>query len=85
MSDDYEEQQWHGVPVMALSGAEHMHSKGKDEQGAAQVFFAAATRAAQRLVIGVGGVGMGGIRLRTHAKTMSPLIYRNQLKGNAND
>ena len=72
-------------PAVTVPDVGHMAAKGKDAQGAARVFYVAATRAAQRLVVGVGGNGGLGIRLRTHAKTVSPLIYRNQLKGNAND
>ena len=34
-----------------------MPAKGEDEQEAARVFYVAATRATQRLVIGVGGDG----------------------------
>ena len=44
-------------PVVALPGVGHMPAKGEDEQEAARVFYVAATRATQRLVIGVGGVG----------------------------
>jgi superfamily I DNA/RNA helicase len=42
-------------PVVALPGAGHMPAKGEDEQEASRVFYVAATRATQRLVIGVGG------------------------------
>ena len=42
-------------PVVALPGVGHMPTKGEDEQEAARVFYVAATRATQRLVIGVGG------------------------------
>lgn len=42
-------------PVVALAGVGYMPAKGGDEQEAARVFYAAATRATQRLVIGVGG------------------------------
>ena len=42
-------------PVVALPGVGHMPSEGEDEQEAARVFYVAATRATQRLVIGVGG------------------------------
>jgi hypothetical protein len=52
-------------PVVALSGVGHMPGKGKDEQEAARVFYVAATRATQRLVIGVGGDGGFGKRLGT--------------------
>ena len=41
-------------PVVALPGVRHMPAKGEDEQEAARVFYVAATRATQRLVIGVG-------------------------------
>ena len=47
-------------PVVALPGVGHMPAKGEDEQEAARVFYVAATRATQRLVI--GWVGMGGWR-----------------------
>ena len=42
-------------PVVALPGVGHMPAKGEDEREAARVFYVAATRATQRLVIGVGG------------------------------
>ena len=42
-------------PVVALPGVGHMPAKGEDEQEAEWVFYMAAARAAQRLVIGVGG------------------------------
>jgi superfamily I DNA/RNA helicase len=38
-------------PVAALPGVGHMPSKGEDEQEVARVFYVAATRASQRLVI----------------------------------
>ena len=44
-------------PVVALPGVGHMPADGEDEQEAARVFYVAATRATQRLVIGVSGVG----------------------------
>jgi hypothetical protein len=46
-------------PVVALPGVGHMPAAGEDEQEAARVFYVAATRATQRLVIGVGGDGGG--------------------------
>ena len=52
-------------PVVALPGVGHMPAKGEDEQEAARVFYVAATRATQRLVIGVGGDGGFGRRLGT--------------------
>ena len=49
----------HGLefPGVALPGVEHMPAKIEDEQEAARVFYVAATRAMQRLVMGVGGDG----------------------------
>ena len=44
-------------PVVALTGVGQMPAKGEDEQEAARVFYVAATRATQRLVIGVGDGG----------------------------
>ena len=41
-----------------------MPAKGEDELEAAQVIYVAATRAAQRLVIGVAGDGGFGERLK---------------------
>lgn len=52
-------------PVVALPGVGHMPAKGEDEQEAARVFYVAATRATQRLVIGVGGDGGFGVKLGT--------------------
>ena len=50
-------------PVVALPGVGHMPTAGEDEKEAARVFYVAATRATQRLVMGVGGVGGFGKRL----------------------
>ena len=44
-------------PLVALPGVGHMPAAGEDEKEAARVFYVAATRATQRLVIGVGGSG----------------------------
>ncbi len=44
-------------PIVVLPGVGHMPAKGEDEAEAARVFYVAATRATQRMVIGVGGVG----------------------------
>jgi superfamily I DNA/RNA helicase len=44
-----------GFPVVALAGMGRMHAKCEDEQKAARVFYVAATRATQRLVVGMGG------------------------------
>ena len=40
-------------PVVALPGVGHMPASGEDEKEAARVFYVAATRATQRLVMGV--------------------------------
>jgi superfamily I DNA/RNA helicase len=42
-------------PVVALPGVGHMPASGEDEADAARVFYVAATRATQSLVIGVSG------------------------------
>jgi len=52
-------------PVVALAGVGHMPAPGEDEKEAARVFYVAATRATQRLVLGVGGGGGFGNRLGT--------------------
>ena len=49
-------------PVVALPGVGHMPATGKDEKEAARVFYVAATRATQRLAMGVGGDGQIGMR-----------------------
>ncbi len=49
-------------PVVALPGVGHMPGPGEDEKEAARVFYVAATRATQRLLMGVGGDGgFGGL------------------------
>ena len=63
MSDDIKVSKGLEFPVVALPGVGHMPAKGEDEQEAARVFYVAATRATQRLVIGVGGGGGFGNRL----------------------
>ena len=50
-------------PVVALPGVGHMPAAGEDEQEAARVFYVAATRATQRLVITVSGNSPFGRRL----------------------
>jgi Nuclease-related domain/UvrD-like helicase C-terminal domain/AAA domain len=42
-------------PIVALPGVGHMPAQGEDEKEAARVFYVAATRATQRLVMGVSG------------------------------
>ena len=50
-------------PVVALPGVGHMPAQGEDEQEAARVFYGAATRATQRLVITVSGNSPFGQRM----------------------
>lgn len=52
-------------PVVALPGVGNMPAPGEDEKEAARVFYVAATRATQRLVMGVGGDRGFGVRLAT--------------------
>ena len=68
MSDDMKVSKGLGFPVVALPGVGHMPAKGEDEQEAARVFYVAATRAMQRLVIGVAeGQGLGsGSRIKAY-------------------
>lgn len=57
MSDDMKVSKGLAFPVVALPGVGHMPAKGEDEQEAAWVFYVVATRATQRLMIGVEGIG----------------------------
>ncbi len=50
-------------PVVALPGVGHMPAAGEDEQEAARVFYVAATRATQKLVITVSSSGKLGTKL----------------------
>ncbi len=43
--------------IVALPGVGHMPAPGEDEKEAARVFYVAATRATQKLVMGLGGEG----------------------------
>jgi len=49
-------------PVVALPGVGHMPAPGEAEKDEARLFYVAATRATQRLVLGVGGEGGFGRR-----------------------
>ena len=49
--------------MVALPGVGHMPAAGEDEQEAARVFYVAATRAMNRLVIGASEVGNFPARL----------------------
>jgi superfamily I DNA/RNA helicase len=51
-------------PVVALPGVGHMPAPGEDEKEAARVFYVAATRATQRLVLGVAGSDGFGQKIR---------------------
>jgi superfamily I DNA/RNA helicase len=53
-SDDMRVSKGLEFPVVERSGVGHMPAKGEDEQEAAGVFYVAAMRATQRLVLGVG-------------------------------
>jgi DNA helicase IV len=50
-------------PVVALVGAGHMPAPGEDERDEAKLFYVGATRATQRLIVGLGGEGRFGQRL----------------------
>lgn len=47
-------------PVVVIPGVGYMPTKGENEKEAAQIFYVAATRAMQRLILGVDGGGNGG-------------------------
>jgi superfamily I DNA/RNA helicase len=51
-------------PVVELPGVRDLSAKDEDEQEAARVFYVAATRATQRLVMGVSGDGLYGVLLQ---------------------
>jgi superfamily I DNA/RNA helicase len=51
-------------PIVALPGVGHMPAQGEGEKEAAQVFYVAATRATQKLVIGINGSGKFVEKLR---------------------
>lgn len=63
-------------PVVMLPGVRRMPAEGEDEQMAARVFYVAATRATQGLVIGVGGDGGFGrgwlVQLSTNQLMIAP-------------
>ena len=52
-------------PVVALPGVGHMPAPGEDEKEAARVFYVAATRATQRLVLTTSNTG-GILRVITN-------------------
>lgn len=57
MSDDVTVSRGLEFSAVALPGVGHMPERGEDEKEAARMFCLAATRATQRLVMGVGGEG----------------------------
>ena len=60
MRDDMRFSKGQEFPVVALPGVGYMPAKGEGEKEAARVFYVAATRATQRLVITVsGGAALG--------------------------
>jgi hypothetical protein len=61
-------------PVVALPGVGHMPAAGEDEKEAARVFYVAATRATQRLVMGVANntSGIFGKRIGENAAINTP-------------
>lgn len=73
-SDDMKVSKGLEFPVVALPGVGHTPAPGEVEKEAARVFYEAATRATQRLVIGVGmggdwgevGMPLFGSRSRNH-------------------
>ena len=50
-------------PVVALPGVGYMPANGEDEQEAARVFYVAATRATQKLIVTASGNSLFGKRL----------------------
>ncbi len=52
--------------MVALPGVGHMPAVGEDEKEAARVFYVAATRATQKLMMGVSGTGILCARLHLH-------------------
>ncbi len=57
MSDGMRVSKVLGFPVTALPGVGYMPAKGEDEQEAARVFYVAATRTTQKLMIAASGDG----------------------------
>ena len=57
MSDDMKVSKGLKFPVVALHGVGYMPAQGEDEKEAARVFYVAATRATQKLMIAVSGDG----------------------------
>lgn len=51
-------------PVVAMPGVGHMPAPDQDAQEEARLFYVGATRATQRLIVGVSGDGAFGRKLR---------------------
>jgi len=58
-------------PVVALVGAGRMPAEGEDEREEARLFYVGATRATQRLVVGVSGAGRFAQRLGQSAPELN--------------
>ncbi|MFG6459002.1 DEAD/DEAH box helicase [Roseateles sp. BYS96W] len=56
-------------PVVALPGIGHLPATGDDEKEAARVLYVAATRATEKLVLGLGGNSSFAARLSAQART----------------
>jgi superfamily I DNA/RNA helicase len=54
-------------PVVAMPGVGHMPAPDQEEQEEARLFYVGATRATQRLIVGVSGDGAFGRRLHPGA------------------
>jgi predicted nuclease of restriction endonuclease-like (RecB) superfamily len=67
ISDDMKISKGVEFPVVELPGVGHMPATGEDENDAAQVFYVAATRTTQRLVMGVCGGSNFSTRLSGRA------------------
>lgn len=69
-------------PVVALPGVGHMPAPGEDEKEAARVFYVAATRATQKLVL--GGKGMDSLVISSIDSNMLEVrhapIFSNRIK-----
>ena len=62
-------------PVVALPGVGDIPAAGEDEKEAARVLYVAATRATQRLVMGVGGDGEFVERFYPRMSFLSPTVF----------
>ena len=67
------------LPVVALVGAGRMPAESEDEREEARLFYVGATRAPQRLVIGVSGGGQFAARLKAKDKSCPrrPLLKKS--------